>query len=81
MREHANISVPSQYKNKAFIFKPFKIVIKGKNDLGRVKDFFHKMHMKDTDPVYRKRFKILDTNPPFLADWLKLGVVQKFDSL
>ena len=41
--------------------------------------------MKDNEPVYRKQFKIPDAHRPFLeeslADWLKLGVVQKSDSL
>jgi hypothetical protein len=41
--------------------------------------------MKDNEPVYRKQFKIPDAHLPFLnkslAEWLKLGVVQKSDSL
>jgi hypothetical protein len=53
--------------------------------VGRVKNFFHKIHMKDNEPIKRKRFKILYAHRPFLeeylADWLKLEVVQKSDSL
>ena len=41
--------------------------------------------MKDNEPVYRTQFKIPDAHHPFLEesliDWLKLGVVQKSDSL
>jgi hypothetical protein len=49
------------------------------------KRFFHKIHMKDNEPVFRKQFKIPNSHPPSLeeslADWLKLGKVQKSDSL
>ncbi len=55
----------------------------GKNDWGRVKDFFHKIHIKDNEPIYMKQFEIPDAHRSFLeeslADWLKLGVVQKSD--
>ena len=41
--------------------------------------------MKYNEPVYRKQFKIQEAHRPFLeeslAEWLKLGVVQKSDSL
>jgi hypothetical protein len=57
----------------------------GKNDRGRKKYFFHKIDIKDNKPVFRKQFKIPDAHGPFLeeslANWLKLGVVQKSDSL
>jgi hypothetical protein len=50
-----------------------------------VKDFFHKIYKKDNEPRFRKQFKIPDAHRPFLeeslADWLKLGIVQKSDSL
>ena len=83
----ANFNVPSEYKAryKQLLMKHFQVISVDKNDLGRVKDFFHKIHMKDNEPVYRKQFKIPDAHRPFLeeslAEWLKLGVVQKSDSL
>jgi hypothetical protein len=85
--EHANVNVPAQYRTKYqnLLIKHFGIVSINKSDLGRVKDFFHKIHLKDNEPVYRKQFKIPDAHRPFLeeslAEWLKLGVVQKSDSL
>ncbi len=85
--EQAHINVPSSYisKYRNLLLKHFSIVSIDKTDLGRVKNFFHKIHMKDNEPVYRKQFKIPDAHRPFLeeslADWLKLGVVQKSDSL
>ncbi len=71
-----NINVPEQYRSQYedMILKHFKVVTIGKNNLGRVKDFFHKIHLKDHEPVYRKQFKIPDANGPFLeeslAEWL-----------
>ncbi len=85
--EHANINVPSSYtsKYKKLLLKHFKIISIDKTDLGRVRNFFHKIHLKDNEPVYRKQFKIPDAHRPFLeeslTEWLKLGIVQKSDSL
>ena len=79
----ANINGPQEYKAnyKHLLVKHFEAISIDKNDLGRVKDFFHKIHMKDNEPGYRKQFKIPDAHRPFLeesfAEWLKLGVVQK----
>jgi hypothetical protein len=87
IKEHANINVPSSYlsKYRSLLLKHFSIVSIDKLDLGRVNHFFHKIHLKDNEPVYRKQFKIPDAHRPFLeeslAEWLKLGVVQKSDSL
>jgi hypothetical protein len=43
------------------------------------------IHLKGNEPFYWKQFKIPDAHRPFLeeslAEWLKLGVVQKSDSL
>jgi hypothetical protein len=87
IKEYANINVSSAHRAKYqnLLLKHFNIVSIYKSDLGRVKNFFHKIHLKDHEPVYRKQFKIPDVHRPFseesLADWLKLGVVQKSDSL
>jgi hypothetical protein len=75
--EHAHINVPtscmSKYRN--LLLKHFSIVSIDKSDLGRVKHFFHKIHLKDNEPVYQKQFKIPDAHRPFLeeslAEWLK----------
>ncbi len=65
--------------------KLFGIVSIDKSDLRRVKNLFHKIHLKDNEPGYRKQFKIPDAHRPFLeeslTEWLKLGVVQKSDAL
>ena len=87
IREHANLNIPTNYKHEYtnLILKYFNIVSVDKTDLGRVKNFFHKIHLRDNEPVYRKQFKNPNAHRPFLeeslADWLKLGVIQKSDSL
>ena len=76
IKEHANINMPSSYASRyqKLLLKHFDIVSIGKNDLGRVKKIFHKIHLKDNEPVYRKQFKIPDAHRPFLeeslAEWL-----------
>jgi hypothetical protein len=85
--ENVHINVPASYMSKyrKLLLKHFSIISINKSDLGRVKHFFHKIHLKDNEPVYRKQIKIPDAHRPFfeesLAEWLKLGVVQKSDSL
>jgi hypothetical protein len=82
IKEHANINVTNSYmaRYQNLLLKHFNIVSIDKSDLGRVKNFFHKIHLKDNEPVYCKQFKITDAHRPFLeeslVDWLKLGVVQ-----
>jgi hypothetical protein len=43
--------------------------------------FFHKINLKDKEPVYRKQFQIPNAHKPFLeeniTEWLKLGVIQR----
>ena len=70
---------------KQLLVKHFKAISINKKDLGRVKDFFHKIYIKDNETVCRKQFKIPDAHRPFLeeslAEWLKLRLVKKSDSL
>ena len=87
MERLANINAPQEYKEKynPILVKHFNAISIDKNNLGRAKDFFHKIDIKDNEPVYRNQFKIPDAQRPVLeeslAEWLKLGVVQKSDSL
>jgi hypothetical protein len=56
-----------------------------KYDLGLAKNYKHKIHLKNEDPVYRKQFKIPEAHhqciEQTLEEWLKLGVVRRSDSL
>ncbi len=51
IKEHAHINVPSTYisKYRNLLLKHFSIVSIDKSDLGRVKHFFHKIHLKEGD--------------------------------
>ena len=83
----ANIEVPEEYKEKYYklLTKYSDLFSDTKYDLGRATHFFHKIHLKDKEPVYRKQFKIPDAHKPFLeeniTEWLKLGVIQRSQSL
>jgi hypothetical protein len=54
--ENAHINMPTSYMSKYrnLLLKHLSIVSIDKSDLGRVKHFFHKIHLKDNEPVYRK---------------------------
>jgi hypothetical protein len=56
-----------------------------KMDLGLARTFTQKIHLKDNNPVYTKQIKIPEAHQSFiettLDEWLKLGVVKRFDSL
>jgi hypothetical protein len=74
-KENANINVPHHYRARceALIVKHFKVVSIGKIDLGRVKQNFPKIHMKDNEPVYWKPFKIPDAHRPFWNNHFQIG--------
>jgi hypothetical protein len=67
------------------LFKHQEDISLDKYDLGLTKNYQHKIHLKSEDPVYRKQFKIPEAHHHFieqtLEEWLKLGVVQRSDSL
>jgi hypothetical protein len=50
-----------------------------KYDLGLAKDFIHRIHLKDNEPIYRKQFNLPEAHNQFidqtLDEWLKLGVI------
>ena len=56
----ANLNVPSEVKTKYIdiLYKHQAAISMNKLDLGRAKNFTHKIHLKDNNPVYRKQFKI-----------------------
>jgi hypothetical protein len=87
IKNEANINVPAEYREEylALLTKYSDLFSDTKYDLGRATHFFHKIHLKDKEPVYRKQFKIPDAHKPFLeeniTEWLKLGVIQRSQSL
>ena len=87
IEQKANLKVPDQYKDKYLdiLFKHQAAISITKFDLGRAKNFNHKIFLKDDNPVYRKQFKIPEAHQTFieatLDEWLKLGVVKRTNSL
>jgi hypothetical protein len=78
----ANLNVPPEVKQKYIdiLYKHQAAISMNKMDLGRAKNFTHKIHLKDNHPMYRKQFKIPEAHENFieatLDEWLKLGVVK-----
>jgi hypothetical protein len=83
----ANLKVPAEFKNHYIdiLYKHQDAGSVDKFDLGRAKNFSHKIYLKDNDPVYRKQFKIPEAHQNFIAatldEWLKLGVVKCTNSI
>jgi hypothetical protein len=67
------------------LFKHQEAISLDKYNLGLAKNYKHKIHLKNEDPVYRKQFKIPEAHHHFidqtLEEWLKLGVVRRSNSL
>jgi len=60
IEQKANLKVPVQYKKRYLdiLFKHQDAISINKFDLGRAKNFTHKIYLKDDNPVYGKQFKI-----------------------
>jgi hypothetical protein len=82
IEQKANLNVPDELKQRYIdiLFKHQAAISTSKMVLGRAKNFTHKIHLKDNNPVYRKQFKIPEAHQNFieatLDEWLKLGVVK-----
>jgi Reverse transcriptase (RNA-dependent DNA polymerase) len=88
IEQKPNLNVPQELKQKYvdILYKHQAAISMNKMDLGRAKNFTHKIHLKDNNPVYRKQFKIPEAHQNFfiettLDEWLKLGVVKHSNSL
>ena len=85
--KNVNLNVPTEFKQDYLnlLYKYGDIFSDSKLDIGVTDAFFHKIHLKTDDPIYRKQFKIPDAHRQFLSDqvtdWLKLGIVSKTNSL
>jgi hypothetical protein len=87
INQRANLNVPTEYRERYIdmLHKYTTCISTDKNDLGRASNFFHRIHLKDNAPVYRKQFQIPEAHTDFientLEEWLKIGVVRKSHSL
>jgi hypothetical protein len=79
--------VPAEFKSQYvdILFKHRQALSISKTDLGRAKNFHHRIHLKDKHPVYSKQFKIPDAHSDFISksidDWIKLGVGRRTNSM
>jgi len=84
---HCNLPVPEEFKAQYLdiLFKHQEVISINKYDLGLARNYKHRIHLKNENPVYRKQFKIPEANHNFieqtLEEWLKLAVVRRSDSL
>jgi hypothetical protein len=64
----AHLYVPKEYKQRYIdiLYKHQKAISVDKYDLGLAKNFKHKIHLKDNNPVYRKQFKIPESHQNFI---------------
>ncbi len=82
IEKKANLQVPAEYEKQCIgiLFKHQDAISVNKFYLGNAKNFTHKIYLKNTDPVYRKQFKVPEAHQRFieatLEEWLKLGVVK-----
>jgi len=82
-----HLQVPEEFLERYIntLFKHQETISIDKYDLGLAKNYQHKIHLKNTDPVYNKQCKIPEAHRQFieqtLEEWLKLGVVKWSDLL
>jgi hypothetical protein len=85
--KRCNLQVPEEFKGRYMdiLFKHQDAISMNKYDLGLAKNYKHRIHLKNEDPVYGKQFKIPEAHRNFieqtLEEWLKLGVVRRSDLL
>jgi hypothetical protein len=76
-----NLQIPEDFREKYIdiLFKHQDAISLDKHDLGLARNYKHKIHLKNEDPVYRKQFKIPEAHHQFieqtLEEWLKLGEI------
>ncbi len=86
IEDRCHLGAPKEYRDQYIdtLFKHQAAISLDKYDLGLAKDFTHRIHLKDEQPIYRKQFNLPDAHTQFieqtLDEWLKLGVVRRSNS-
>jgi hypothetical protein len=82
--EHrCHLGAPEPYRSRYIdiLVKNQAAIILDKYDLGLAKDFTHRIHLKDNQPIFRKQFNLPEAHTQFIKqsqnEWLKLGVVRQ----
>ncbi len=81
IEDRCHLGAPEPYRSQYIdiLFKHEAAISMDKYDLGLAKDFTHRIHLKDNEPIFRKQFNLPDAHTQFIEQsldkWLKLGVV------
>jgi len=72
--QKTHLNVPAEYKQRYIdiLYKHQAAISVNKMDLGCGKNFTHKIHLKDNNPVYRKQFKIPEAHQNFIEATLEV---------
>jgi hypothetical protein len=71
--QKTHLNVPEEYKQRYIdiLYKHQAAISVNKMDLGRAKKFTHKIHLKDSNPIYHMQFKIPEAHQNFIkAEWM-----------
>jgi hypothetical protein len=86
IEDRCHLGAPEPYRSQYIdtLFKHQATMSMDKYDLGLAKDFTHRIHLKDNQPIFRKQFNLPEAHTQFieqsLDEWLKLGVVYQSNS-
>jgi len=86
IEDRCHLGAPEPYRSQYIdiLFKHEAAISMDKYDLGLAKDFTHRIHLKDNQPIFRKQFNLPDAHTQFIEQsldkWLKLGVVRQSNS-
>jgi hypothetical protein len=86
IEDRCHLGAPEPYRSQYIdpLFKHQAAISMDKYDLGLAKDFTHRIHLKDDQPIFQKQFNLPEAHTQFikqsLDEWLKLGVVHQSNS-
>jgi len=86
IEERCHLGAPEPYKSRYIdlLVKHQAAISLNKYDLGLAKNFTHRIHLKNNQPIFRKQFNLPEAHTQFieqsLDEWLKLGVVGQSNS-
>ncbi len=86
IKERCHLGAPEPYRSRYIdiLVKHQAAISLDKYDLGLAKNFTHRIHLKDNQPIFWKQFNLPEAHTQFieqsLEEWLKLGKVRQSNS-
>jgi hypothetical protein len=86
IEERCHLGAPDPYRSRYIdILVKHQVAISlDKYDLGLAKNFTHRIHLNDNQPIFQKQFNLPEAHTQFIEQsldkWLKLGVVRQSNS-